>query len=35
LASWYGVAETDIPTVFPLIGNFVPSTAPYLGFLKS
>jgi uncharacterized protein (DUF1501 family) len=33
LASWYGVGENDIPTVFPLIGNFTPNTAPYLGFL--
>jgi uncharacterized protein (DUF1501 family) len=33
LASWYGVAESDIPTVFPLIGNFSPNTAPYLGFM--
>jgi uncharacterized protein (DUF1501 family) len=33
LASWYGVGEADMPTVFPLIGNFTPSTAPYLGFL--
>jgi uncharacterized protein (DUF1501 family) len=33
LASWFGVAESDMPTVFPLIGNFNPSSAPYLGFL--
>ncbi len=33
LASWYGVADADMPAVFPLIGNFTPSTAPYLGFL--
>jgi uncharacterized protein (DUF1501 family) len=33
LASWYGVADTDMPTAFPLIGNFTPNTAPYLGFL--
>jgi len=30
LASWYGVSATDIPTVFPLIGNFA---SPDLGFM--
>jgi uncharacterized protein (DUF1501 family) len=30
LASWYGVAPADIPTVFPLIGRFTTSD---LGFL--
>jgi uncharacterized protein (DUF1501 family) len=30
LASWYGVAPADIPTVFPLIGRF---TTADLGFL--
>jgi uncharacterized protein (DUF1501 family) len=35
LASWYGVAEADMPTVFPLLRNFTPSAAPYLGFLGS
>ena len=30
LASWFGVAPADIPTVFPLIGRF---TTPNLGFL--
>jgi uncharacterized protein (DUF1501 family) len=34
LASWYGVGETDIPSVFPLIGIFVPSTALDLGFMQ-
>jgi uncharacterized protein (DUF1501 family) len=34
LASWYGVAEADMPSVFSLLGNFTPSTAPYLGFLS-
>jgi uncharacterized protein (DUF1501 family) len=33
LASWYGVSETDMTTVFPLLQNFTPSSAPYLGFL--
>jgi uncharacterized protein (DUF1501 family) len=33
LAKWLGVDSTDIPTVFPLIGNF--ESAPYngLGFV--
>jgi uncharacterized protein (DUF1501 family) len=36
LSSWYGVADSDIQaTVFPLIGNFTPSSAPYLGFMGS
>jgi len=30
LASWYGVSSTDIPVVFPLIGNFSTSN---LGFM--
>ncbi|HEY7111818.1 MAG TPA: DUF1501 domain-containing protein [Thermoanaerobaculia bacterium] len=30
LASWFGVAAADIPTLFPLIGRF---TTPNLGFL--
>lgn len=31
LASWFGVAPADIPTIFPLIGRF---TTPTLGFLS-
>ena len=30
LASWYGVAPSDLATVFPLIGNF---STPNLGFM--
>jgi hypothetical protein len=30
----FAILDT-IPPVFPLIGNFTPSTAPYLGFLGS
>ena len=30
LARWFGVSALDLPTVFPLIGNFTPNT---LGFL--
>jgi uncharacterized protein (DUF1501 family) len=30
LASWYGLTSSDFPAVFPLLGNFSPST---LGFL--
>jgi uncharacterized protein (DUF1501 family) len=35
LASWFGVGESDIPNIFPLIGNFSPNMAPYLGFMSS
>jgi uncharacterized protein (DUF1501 family) len=31
LASWYGLSAGDFPVVFPLLGNFSPST---LGFLS-
>jgi uncharacterized protein (DUF1501 family) len=30
LANWYGLSSSDFPAVFPLLGNFSPST---LGFL--
>jgi len=36
LASWYGVNDgADMAAVFPLLGNFNPNTAPYLGFLRA
>jgi uncharacterized protein (DUF1501 family) len=35
LASWYGVADSDMLTPFPLLANFTPNTAPYLGFMVS
>ena len=30
LAAWYGVASTDIPTIFPFLGRF---TTANLGFM--
>ena len=30
LATWFGVATSDLPSVFPLIGRF---TTPNLGFM--
>jgi uncharacterized protein (DUF1501 family) len=32
LASWFGVANTDLPTIFPNLANF---TAPNLGFMAA
>jgi len=31
LARWYGVAQVDLPAVFPLIGNFATSNLGFLG----
>jgi uncharacterized protein (DUF1501 family) len=33
LAKWFGVTSGDIPTVFPLIGNFESAPYPGLGFV--
>ena len=33
LASWYGVSEANMTTVFPLLPNFPIHTAPYLNFM--
>ena len=33
LAKWLGVSSADVPTVFPLIGNFEPNPYPGLGFV--
>jgi len=33
LAKWFGVTSGDVPTVFPLIGNFEASPYPGLGFV--
>src|SRR5262249_37430499 len=29
LVKWGGLSETNIPMVFPLVGNFVPRRAPH------
>ena len=31
LARWYGVADVDVPTVFPFIGRFATSNLGFLG----
>jgi len=31
LASWFGVAAADLPTVFPLIGNFASTNLGFMG----
>jgi uncharacterized protein (DUF1501 family) len=31
LANWYGLSSSDFPAVFPLLGNFSPSTLGFLG----
>jgi hypothetical protein len=31
LASWFGVAATDLPTIFPNLANFQTSTLGFLG----
>ena len=31
LATWFGVAAADLPTVFPLIGNFASSNLGFMG----
>jgi len=31
LATWFGVAAPDLPTVFPLIGNFGSTNLGFMG----
>jgi uncharacterized protein (DUF1501 family) len=30
LATWYGLAQVDLPAVFPLIGRFASPTLPFM-----
>jgi uncharacterized protein (DUF1501 family) len=31
LATWFGVASTDLPSIFPNLGNFATTNLGFLG----